>query len=238
MSQIGTLDTPNAAPDDEIVRQVLEGDTGKFELIMRRYNRRLYRIARGLLRNDLDAEDAVQEAYLHAYQKLRDYQGRGLSAWLARITVNEALGRLRGSDAGSESISFDDPTLSEEANFMAHLNSNPPSPELLAARGEMRRLLESAIDSLPEAYRMAFIMCGVEEMSVAETAECLAVKQGTVKSRYHRARKILQQQVLGLLDTSTSEVFAFDGERCDRIVREVLKRLPDRYMNTMARTVD
>jgi RNA polymerase sigma-70 factor, ECF subfamily len=232
MSLIGALDTPNAVSDVEIVRQVLEGDTGRFELIMRRYNRRLYRIARGLLRNDLDAEDVVQEAYLHAYEKLRDYQGRGpLSAWLAKITVNEALGRLRRTDAASERISFDDPALSEEANFMAHLTSNLPSPELLAARGEMRRLLESAIDSLPEAYRMAFILCGVEEMSVAETADCLSVEQATVKSRYHRARKILQQQVLGLLDTSTTEVFAFDGVRCDRIVSGVLRRLQERCRN-------
>ena len=230
MSPIGALDSANALSDLEIVRQVLEGDTSRFELIMRRYNRRLYRIARGLLRNDLDAEDAVQDAYLHAYEKLRDYQGRGpLSAWLAKITVNEALGRLRRTDSVGDSISFDDPTQSEEANFMAHVTSNLPSPELLAARGEMRRLLESAIDALPEAYRMAFILCGVEEMSVAETANCLAVQQATVKTRYHRARKILQQQVLGLLDTSTAEVFAFDGVRCDRIVSGVLRRLQDRY---------
>ena len=239
MSQVAGLDSSNAVSDLEIVRQVLEGDTGRFELIMRRYNRRLYRIARGVLRNDLDAEDVVQEAYLHAYEKLRDYQGRGpLSAWLTKITVNEALGHLRRADAAADSVSLDDPTQSEEANFMAHLTSNPPSPELLAARGEMRRLLESAIDALPEAYRMAFIMCGVEEMSVAETAECLEVEQGTVKSRYHRARQILQQQILGLLDTSSAEVFAFDGVRCDRIVSGVLRRLEGRYRDTVGATVE
>jgi RNA polymerase sigma-70 factor, ECF subfamily len=226
MSQTGGFDSVGTVSDLEIVRQVLEGDASRFELIMRRYNRRLYRVARGLLRNDMDAEDVVQEAYLHAYEKLRDYQGRGpLSAWLTKITVNEALGRLRRTEATGYRISFDDPTESEEANFMAHLTSNLPSPELLAARGEMRRLLESAIDALPEAYRMAFIMCGVEEMSVAETAECLAVEQATVKTRYHRARQILQQQVLELLETSRAEVFAFDGVRCDRIVSGVLRRL-------------
>lgn len=239
MSQVAGLDSSHAVSDLEIVRQVLEGDTGRFELIMRRYNRRLYRIARGVLRNDLDAEDVVQEAYLHAYEKLRDYQGRGpLSAWLTKITVNEALGRLRRADAAADSVSFDDPTQSEEANYMAHLTSNPPNPELLAARGEMRRLLESAIDALPEAYRMTFIMCGVEEMSVAETAECLEVEQGTVKSRYHRARQILQQQILGLLDTSTAEVFAFDGVRCDRIVSGVLRRLDGRYRDRVGATVE
>jgi len=229
MSQGAGLDTTNAISDLEIVRQVLEEDPKHFELIMRRNNRRLYRIARGLLRSDSDAEDVVQDAYLHAYEKLREYQGRGpLSAWLAKITVNEALGRLRRSELAAETISFDDLTQSEEANFMADLTSNLPSPELLAARGEMRRLLESAIDALPEAYRMAFILCGVEEMSVAESADCLAVEQATVKTRYHRARKILQQHLLGLLDTSAAEVFSFDGVRCDRIVSGVLRRLEDR----------
>lgn len=226
MTQAGGIDTRNAVSDEEIVRQVIEEDPRRFELLMRRYNRRLYRIARGLLRSDADAEDAVQDAYVHAYRKLGEYRGAGtFAAWLAKITVNEALGRLRRQDAAVESLSFDDPTQSEEANYMAELSSNLPTPELLAARGEMRRLLESAIDALPEAYRMAFIMCGVEEMSVAETAECLSVEQATVKTRYHRAKKILQQHLLGLLDTSAAEVFSFDGVRCDRIVAGVLRRL-------------
>lgn len=226
MTVNGGFDTA-AISDAEIVRQVLEEDPRRFELIMRRNNRRLYRIARGLLQNDPDAEDAVQDAYVHAYQKLGEYQGRGpLSAWLAKITVHEALGRLRRVDAGSgESVSFDDPTRSEEANYMAELSFTPPSPELLAARGEMRRILESAIDALPEAYRMAFIMCGVEEMSLAETAECLGVELNTVKTRYHRAKKILQQQLLGLFDSTAGDAFSFDGVRCDRIVYRVLQRL-------------
>lgn len=230
MLQPGSLETTNALTDEEIVRQVLEEDPRRFELIMRRYNRRLYRIARGVLRSDADAEDAVQDAYVHAYEKLGEYRGSGaFAAWLAKITVNEALGRLRRTDAAGESLSFDDPTQSEEANLMADLSFNQPGPELLAARGEMRRMLESAIDALPEVYRMAFIMCGVEEMSVAETADCLAIEQATVKTRFHRAKKILQQHLLGLLDTTAGEVFSFDGVRCDRIVSGVLRRLDNRY---------
>src|SRR5512143_3120956 len=109
-------------PDMYVVKRVLEGDTASFELIMRRYNRRLYRIARGVLRNEADAEDAVQDAYMRAYENLYQFQEKGpLSAWLAKITVNEALGRLRRSNAGKDSISLDDPQEREVANYMAEL---------------------------------------------------------------------------------------------------------------------
>ena len=117
------------ASDRDIVRRVLDGDTASFELIMRRYNRRLYRIARSVLRNDADAEDVVQDAYIRAYEHLAGFEGKGaFSAWLAKITLNEALGRRRGADAASIRISFDDPEESEEANYMANLISSLPSP--------------------------------------------------------------------------------------------------------------
>lgn len=212
--------------DPDIVGRVLGGDIACFELIMRRYNRLLYRIARGVLRNEADAEDAVQNAYLTAYEKLGQFQGKGpLSAWLTRITINEALRRLRRTDVAEESISLDDPNQKEEANFMAYLSSTVPSPEQSAARGELRRLMESAIDTLPEAYRMVFILCGVEEMSIAETAYCLEVKPATVKTRFHRARNILKQNLSSLVDSAAGEAFPFAGERCDRIVAGVLRRL-------------
>jgi RNA polymerase sigma-70 factor, ECF subfamily len=214
------------APDLEIVKKVLAGDGLSFELIMRRYNRRLYRIERGVLRNDDDAEDVVQEAYLRAYQNLPEYRGKGpLSAWLAKITMNEALGRLRGNDAARVMVSFDEPEEAEEANFMAQMVSSLPDPEQSASRAEVRRLLESAIDALPDAYRMVFILFGVEEMSVAETATCLDVEPATVKTRYHRARKLLQQHLASLVDSGAGDVYSFDGLRCDRIVKGVLQRL-------------
>jgi RNA polymerase sigma-70 factor (ECF subfamily) len=221
--------TTGMVSDMDIVKRVLDGDTAGFELIMRRYNRRLFRIARSVLRNDADAEDVVQDAYIRAYEHLPGFEGKGaFSAWLARIALNEALGRLRGADAARNRISFDDPEESEEANYMANLISTLPSPEQNTARGEVRHLLEAAIDALPDAYRMTFIMCGVEEMSVAETADCLEVEPATVKTRYHRARNILRQQLSGLVDSTAGEAFSFDGERCDRIVSGVFLRLASR----------
>jgi RNA polymerase sigma-70 factor (ECF subfamily) len=217
------------ASDMDIIQRVLAGDTASFELIMRRYNRRLYRIARTVLRNEADAEDVVQDAYIRAYERMHTFEGKGpFSAWLAKIALNEALGRLRGVDTARSHISFDDPQEGEEANYMATLISTLPSPEQSAARGEVRRLLESAIDGLPDVYRMAFILCGVEEMSVAETAECLDLEPATVKTRYHRARNLLRHQLSGLVDATAGEVFSFDGARCDRIVAGVFLRLESR----------
>ena len=217
------------AADMDIIQRVLAGDTASFELIMRRYNRRLFRIARSVLRNDADAEDVVQDAYIRAYEHLAGFEGTGaFPAWLSKIALNEALGRLRGADAASNQVSFDDPEESEEANYMANLITTLPSPEQNAARGEVRHLLEAAIDALPDAYRMTFILCGVEEMSVAETADCLDVEPATVKTRYHRARNILRQQLSGLVDSTAGEAFSFDGERCDRIVSGVFLRLESR----------
>ena len=218
--------TESIKSDQDTIRRILEGDKASFELIMRRYNQRLYRIARGILRSEAEAEDTVQDVYIRAFQNLERFLGKGpLSAWLAKITVNEALGRLRRSNSTKDSISFDDEREMEEANFMASSISNLPNPEQSAARGELRRLLESVIDSLPEVYRLVFILCGVEEMSVAETADCLEIEPATVKTRYHRARKILQQNLSSLVDATTGEVFSFAGERCDRIVAEVFRRL-------------
>jgi RNA polymerase sigma factor (sigma-70 family) len=221
--------TAGMASDMDIIRRVLDGDTAGFELIMRRYNRRLFRIARSVLRNDADAEDVVQDAYMRAYEHLTEFEGKGaFSAWLAKIALNEALSRLRGAAAAMNRISFDDPEESEEANYMSSVISGLPSPEQNVARGEVRHLLESAIDALPDAYRMTFILCGVEEMSVAETADCLEVEPATVKSRYHRARNILRQQLSSLVDTTSGEAFSFDGLRCDRIVSGVFLRLESR----------
>jgi len=216
----------NMVADRDVIQRILEGDTASFQLIMRRYNQRLYRIARSVLRNESDAEDAVQVAYIRAYENLERFQGIGsLSAWLARITINEALGHLRRLKPTKASISLDDSQQMEEANFMASSISSLPSPEQNAARGELRRLLESVIDALPESYRLVFMLCGVEEMSVAETAECLDIEPATVKTRYHRARKILQQTLSSQVESAAGDVFAFAGDRCDRIVAGVFRRL-------------
>jgi RNA polymerase sigma-70 factor (ECF subfamily) len=222
-------DTTDRVADHDIIERVLAGDTASFALIMRRYNRRLYRIARSVLPSAADAEDAVQNAYLQAYSHLAQFTGKGpFSGWLARIALNEALGRRRGMEAVGSQVSFDDPQEREEANYMTSLITSLPSPELTAARSEVRQLLETAIDALPVAYRTAFIMCGVEEMSIAETADCLDLEPGTVKTRYHRARLMLREQLSSLVDAMSEEVFSFDGARCDRIVAGVLARLQQR----------
>ncbi|WP_224981669.1 RNA polymerase sigma factor [Geomonas agri] len=222
-------DNYTAAADMDIVKQVLDGDLNALELIMRRYNQRLYRIARGVVQNDMDAEDVVQDAYIHAYENLGQFQAKGpLFVWLAKITLNEALKHLRSAKGTKNSISFDDPLHTEEANHMADLITGLPTPEQDVARKELHRLLETAIGSLPDAYRMVFIFRGVEEMSVEHTAECLDIEPATVKTRYHRARKLLQQQLADLVDSHAGGVYSFDGIRCDRIVSGVFLRLANR----------
>lgn len=194
---------------------------------MRRYNRRLYRLARGILRNDTEAEDAVQEAYVRAYERLADFMGpNGFSAWLGQIVVNEALGRLRKR---GRVISLDDYVRSDgggaDVRRIETMKTQQPDPERLAANGELRRLLEKAIDTLPDGFRAVFILRAVEGMSVAETARCLAIRPDTVKTRFHRARLLLRGTLAERFDTLMPSVFAFGGRHCDRIVAAVLARL-------------
>jgi len=227
MNESGTPGTlSDSISDLEVINRVRQGDGASFELIMRRYNRRLYRIARGILRNESEAEDAVQEAYVHAYEKLHLYAGTGpFAAWLAKIATNEALGRLRRAAAMKNSLSLDDAQQQEGANFMAELTFAGSNPEQDAARGEYRRLFEAAIDALPDTFRPVFVLRGLEELTVAETAACLDLEPATVKTRYHRARKLLQQHLAGQVQAHAGEVFPFAGERCDRIVAGVFRRL-------------
>ncbi len=232
MTRQDDFDNCSAASDMDVVKRILDGDVNSLELIMRRYNQRLYRIARGVVRNDMDAEDVVQDAYLRAYENMAQFQAKGpLFVWLAKITMNEALGHLRRAGVAGNGISFDDPEHAEEANHMADMTIGLPTPEQNAARGELRRLLESAIDTLPDAYRMVFIFRGVEEMSVEDTATCLEIAPATVKTRYHRARRLLQRQLADLVDSNAAGVFSFDGTRCDRIVSGVFRRLANRGRN-------
>jgi RNA polymerase sigma-70 factor, ECF subfamily len=222
-----------AITDREALERVKSGDSAAFELIMRRYNRRLYRIARGILRNNDEAEDAVQEAYVRAFEKMAQFKGEGpLAAWLSKITINEALGRLRRTGAGRKAVSLDDLVQGEEANSMSALTFVGPDPEQSAARGEFRRLLETAIDALPGVYRLVFILRGVEEMSVAEAADCLEVEPATIKTRYHRARRLLQQHLSGMVNATAPDAFPFAGERCDRIVTGVFQRLEIHRLKT------
>ena len=219
---------PLQSSDAELAAQAAGGDRGAFELIMRRHNRRLFRLARSLVRSDEEAEDVLQEAYVRAFTRLSDLaSGGALSAWLARIVANEALGRLR---AGARVVSIEDfrtrAATDEEDGPDGDPASDAPDPERLAASSELRRLLEAAVDALPEEFRTVFVLREVEGLSTAETAASLAIRPETVKTRLHRARRLLQEHLSETLLPLSPSLFEFQGRRCDRVVGRVLARLP------------
>ncbi len=211
-------DAATPLSDEEIVRRVLDGQPALFELIMRRHNQRLFRVARSILRNDADAEDAVQRAYLAAYQALAQFAGQArLSTWLTRIAIHTALGLRRKVERRAET----DITAQGEA-----LMSKPgDDPEQQAASRELAALLERAIDELPEIYRMVITLRQVQQLSIAETAACLEVSEEVVKVRQHRGTAMLRAAMAAHLDAIAPQTFAFLGERCDRIVAAVLEQL-------------
>lgn len=197
--------------DEEIVKRVLEGDTAVFELIIRRYNQRLFRATRAILRNDSEAEDVMQDAYVRAFVHLHQFAGEAkFSTWLTKIAVYEALGRLRRAKRQEE--------LSEAMN-------SSDNPERVAYGHELRSAIESAVDALPPLYRTVFVLREVEELSVAETADCLGISEENVKTRSHRARLLLQSRLEGALGAAAREAFSFMGYRCDRMTSSVMERI-------------
>lgn len=196
-----------------------------FERLMRQYNQRLFRVARAILRDDADAEDALQDAYVQAYRKLDEFRGEAeLGTWLTRIVINQALMRLRKRTRDRVIVPFrqhEDGTTQE----FDVADDKAESPSDAAIRGEVRKLLEQRIDALPEAFRTVFVMREVEEMTARETAEALGIPEATVRTRLFRARALLRQALDRDIDTARSGVFSFDGARCDRIVSAVLRRL-------------
>jgi RNA polymerase sigma-70 factor (ECF subfamily) len=208
--------------DDELVRWILAGETGLFELLMRRYNQRLYRAARAILRDDAEAEDVAQDAWVRAYQHLRQFEGRAsFSTWLTRIGVHEALSRLRRRSRKEE---IDGMTESRRDSLDA-VSTSASTPEQLASNNEARSLLEQAIDSLPDAYRETFVLRDVEGMSTAETAESLSISEENVKTRLHRARALLRKELYARAGATSSTAFHFLGARCDRMVTDVMDRI-------------
>ena len=206
--------------DEDVVRQVLEGDTALFELLMRRYNERLYRAARAITRDDREAEDVVQQAYVNAFSHLRQFKGdAGFATWLTRIAINEALARVRRR---SRYEPFDD-----EAPQVEKLMSwsSSPDPERQAFTGELRELLEWAIDSLPDGAREVFVLRDVEGLSTFDTAQSLGVSEDVVKTRLSRARGALRRALLARAGESAPEAFRFLRPRCDRVVGHVLARI-------------
>jgi RNA polymerase sigma factor (sigma-70 family) len=219
-----------AAPDDaSLVARIVAGDRGAFEQLMRLHNPALFRAARAIVRDDADAEDVLQEAYLAAYRHLPDFRGDSrLSTWLTRIVINQALGRLRSRRRDNVVELIDDRAEGAATPLeQAMEEQGGASPEGAAIRAELRRLLERKIDELPLAFRTAFMLREVEEMTIEEAAECLAIPEATVRTRVFRARALLRASLAEEMDVAARDVFSFAGGRCDRIVAAVLVRLGD-----------
>ncbi|HZD19898.1 MAG TPA: RNA polymerase sigma factor [Burkholderiales bacterium] len=208
----------------ELAARAAHGDTAAFEALMRRHNRMLFRTARAILRDDAEAEDALQEAYLQAYRSLGSFRGDAqVSTWLARIVANEALQRLRKQTRRADIVPLQ-PAAAAELEQVTDSDMDK-APEMTAARHEMRRVLESQIDALPEAYRAVFMLRAVEELSVEETASVLDLPPATVRTRLFRARSMLREALAQKIDVACEDAFSFAGERCDRVVASVLARL-------------
>jgi len=220
---------PQLAPivgtgDAELVRRARNRDEAAIRAIMQSNNRRLYRLARGILRNDGEAEDVVQETYVRAFTHLDSFRGgSSLATWLARIAVNEALGRLRRQRPGVEWASLPPGIL--EAQIIQFPLSATVDPERTMAQREIQHVVEHAIDDLPEAFRIVFITRVIEGMNVEETAEILGLKPETVKTRLHRARAMLRDDIEKKIGPVVMEAFPFAGRRCERLTDAVLKRV-------------
>jgi RNA polymerase sigma-70 factor (ECF subfamily) len=210
--------------DAELVARARSRDEAAVRSIMQSNNRRLYRLARGILRNDSEAEDVVQETYVRAFTNLERFRGESsLSTWLARIAMNEALGRLRRQRPSVEWILLPQGAL--EAQIIQFPLSSADDPEKSMAQREIQRVVEHAIDELPEAFRIVLITRVIEGMNVEETADILGLKPETVKTRLHRARTMLRDQVEKKIGPLVMEAFPFAGKRCERLTEAVLKRL-------------
>lgn len=206
-------------PDLEIVERIKAGETSLFELIMRRYNQRLFRVIRSILKDDAETEEVMQEAYVRAFEHLRQFEARSqFSTWLTKIAIYEAYGRIRDHRKNSQLNDYSEGVMT----------SADRSPEEQAFQSEMRSLLESAIDSLPADYRTVFTMRDIEGISTAETAECLNLSEENVKVRLFRARATIRRRLFERVGASSSEAFQFLGARCDRIVRSVMDRITDK----------
>jgi RNA polymerase sigma-70 factor (ECF subfamily) len=212
------------ASDGELVDRALARDRGAIRAIMQKYNRRLFRMARSILRDDADAEDVLQEAYFRAFTHLDSFRGdAAFSTWLSRIVINEALGRLRKPQAAG--VSLDALPQSVADIILFPLNADSDDPERTMAQREVVRIVERGIDDLPDIFRTVLVARLVEGLSIEETAELLSIKPETVKTRLFRARELLREQVDRQIDPVLFDAFPVAGRRCERVVELVLQRL-------------
>jgi RNA polymerase sigma-70 factor (ECF subfamily) len=220
-SPIGIVDAANAS-DQEVVQWVLAGEKRLFEVLMRRYNQRIFRVSRAILRDDAEAEDVTQEAYVRAFQHLGQFEGRAsFATWLTRIAIHEALARVQRRRRNEEIDAMEE----SRRDSLQQLSSRAENPEQRAASAETRTLLERAIDALPDSYREIFMLRDVEEMSTSDTAHCLGISEENVKTRLHRARALLRKELYARAGANSTAAFQFRGARCDRLVETVMQRI-------------
>jgi len=209
--------------DEDVVKRVLSGETGAYEIIMRRYNQRLYRVSLSILKDEAESEDVIQETYVRAFEHLSQFAGRSkFSTWLTRIAVNEALARARRNHRSD--------SLDDVASLDGELNmpSSGPDPEKIAASGEMSGFIRKILLRLPAQHFTVIMLRDVEEMSTAEAAEVLEISEENLKVRLHRARAAFRDQLYDLVGPEARRAFAFEAPRCDRIVAAVFSKFADR----------
>jgi RNA polymerase sigma-70 factor (ECF subfamily) len=218
--------------DEEVVARVRAGEIELFELLLRRYNQRVYRTARAVLRNDAEAEDVTQEAWVRAFSHLDQFEHRArFSTWLTRIALHEAWSRARRSRR------FEDPPVTAAEGAEPAIPSSPSNPESETAGREIRSHVEAAVESLPEGYRVVFVLREIEELSTAETAEALDLSEDVVKTRLHRARAMLRRALLERAGPTIGTSFSFLGARCDRMTRHVMEEIRRKAVDPIERRV-
>lgn len=204
--------------DEDIVQLVVAGDAARFEILMRRHNQRIYRAVRAVLRSDEEVEDVMQQAYLNAYTHLHQFHASAqFSTWLTRIAVNEALARRR--KAGN---TFGD---GGDTVMLNLVDTTTRDPEQQAAASELRKVMEEEVAALPDTFRLAFMMREVEGLSTAETASVLAISEDLVKTRLHRARTMLRENLYRRAGVGMDTIFAFGNSRCDSVVASVMSQI-------------
>lgn len=212
--------------DEEIVADILSGNVNAYGSILRRYNQRLYRVARSIVRNDAAAMDVVQEAHIKAYSKIADFKGSSsFLTWLYAITRNEALMHLRKYKMERNMNVIDIHSLnSEKENEKPDLyvNHTDNLPEKILENSELKQLINNNVDNLPADFRIVFVLRAIEHLSVRETAEILDIKEETVKTRYFRAKRLMHKKIRTYLDLAGMQIYEFGGEHCDVVVHNVL----------------
>ena len=218
----GTAVVPSSLTDAEIVRRVRAGDRALFEILMRRHNQRVYRATRAIVKDERDVEDVMQQAYVDAYLHLDQFKGQAqFATWLTRIAVNRAIRRGHGDRRQLELVTSDSEVAFERTP------AKGIDPEHSMYGHELKTVLESLIDELPDPFRVVFVMREVEGLSTAETAASLEINEETVKTRLHRAKRLLRDQLDRRLGPAASEAYPFHLSRCDRVVAGVMAKIAE-----------